>query len=316
MKIITNGLIRQLALPATQYVAWVRESFLMKHTAQLPPKLSVHPRGSDFFNTMPCLLPEDYGRFGVKVVHRIDGAVPSLGSHILLYSTVSGQLLALLDGDIITSMRTGAVATLAIQTLRNSAAEPVYGLVGLGNTCRATLLCLLESEPLTMHHVALLEYKDQARLFEERFAGYGNVSFTRVESREELARQSDVLVSCITAAHCNFCDDADAYKPGCTIVPVHTRGFQNCDTVFDKVFGDDTGHVCNFRYFNEFRSFAELSDVLAGRKPGRERADERILSYNVGLGLHDVLIASRIYEMVKDMAPEMSMPKETEKFYV
>ena len=49
---------------------------------------------------------------------------------------------------------------------------------------------------------------------------------------------------------------------------------------------------------NEFRSFAEFSDVLLGRVLGRQSADERIISYNIGLGLHDVWFASNIYNMI------------------
>ena len=315
MKVICNDDIRQLQLPPALFVEWVRESFGLKKESLLPPKISLKPQGNDFFNTMPCVLPASYQRFGLKIVHRIAGAIPTLGSHILLYDSRHGDLLAMVDGDRITTMRTGAVATLAIQTLRRDGAQ-VYGMVGLGNTGRSTLLCLLESEPTVMHHVVLMRYKDQAERFAERFAAYQNVSFSITDSARELVSQSDVIVSCVTDARQLFCDDTELYRPGCTVVPVHSRGFQNCDTVFDKVFGDDTGHVQDFRYFNEFRSFAELSDVLDGTKPGRESADERILSYNIGLGLHDVLIADKIYARLKDCVGDVDMPKEQQKYYV
>ena len=42
----------------------------------------------------------------------------------------------------------------------------------------------------------------------------------------------------------------------------------------------------------------EDEEVLKGATPGRESDTERILSYNIGLGLHDVLYASRIYDML------------------
>ena len=83
-------------------------------------------------------------------------------------------------------------------------------------------------------------------------------------------------------------------------MPVHTRGFQNCDTIFDKVFGDDTDHVRDFRYFSQFRKFGEISDVLSGELPGRENDQERILSYNIGLGLHDVYFASKIEQLLNE----------------
>ena len=315
MKIISQKQIRDLNISPAMCVEWVKESFSLKGKAQLPPKLSLPPQGNDFFNPMPCLLPSPANYFGVKVVHRIKGATPALGSDLLLYDSQTGELLAMLDADWITTMRTGAVAALAIQVFRSSKAK-TYGFLGLGNTGRATMLCLLESEPDVMHHVVLLSYKNQAELFIERFKNYSNVTFTVCDDVKELVAQSDVIVSCITEAQGLLCEDDNLYKKGTLVVPVHTRGFQNCDLVFDKVYADDTGHVCGFKYFDQFRKFAEIQNVLAGEAPGRASDDERILSYNIGLGLHDVVYASKIYEILKDQSSEIELVRETEKFWI
>lgn len=315
MKIISQEQIKGLNISPATCVEWVKESFSLKETAQLPAKISLHPQGNDFFNTMPCLLPEPYHYYGVKIVHRIKGATPALGSDLLLYNSQTGELLAMLDADWITTMRTGAVATLAMQTFRKSNAE-TYGFLGLGNTGRATMLCLLESEPDLMHHVILMRYKNQAELFMERFKKYSNVSFTICNDVKELVSQSDVIVSCITEAQGLLCEDDTLYKEGCLVVPVHTRGFQNCDLFFDKVYADDTAHVCGFKYFNQFKQFGEIQDVISGKTIGRESDKERILSYNIGLGLHDIVYASKIYETLKDASNEIEIVRETEKFWI
>ena len=315
MKIISQKQIRELNISPTQCIEWVQESFSLKEIAQLPAKISLHPQGNDFFNTMPCLLPAPYNYFGVKEVHRIKGATPALGSDLLLYNSQTGELLAMLDADWITTMRTGAVAALAIQTFRKSNAK-TYGFLGLGNTGRATMLCLLDAEPEVMHHVILLRYKDQAELFIERFKGYANVTFTICDDAKELVAQSDVIVSCITEAQGLLCEDNELYKEGCLVVPVHTRGFQNCDLFFDKVYADDTAHVCGFKYFNQFKQFAEIQDVISGKAKGRESDSERILSYNIGLGLHDVVYASKIYEILKDSSNDIKLIRETDKFWI
>ena len=96
-----------------------------------------------------------------------------------------------------------------------------------------------------------------------------------------------------------FCPNDTLYKEGILLVPIHTRGFQNCDLFFDHVFADDRGHVCNFKYFNQFRLFNELSEVLLGNIPARQSDAERILSYNIGLGLHDIYFAHKIYQMIQ-----------------
>lgn len=133
MKIISSSLIKELDITPSTCLEWVKESFALKVSSQLPAKISLHPQGNDFFNTMPCLLPTTHNYFGVKIVHRIKGAVPALGSDILLYNSQTGELLSMMDADWITTMRTGAVATLAIQTFRKTKTK-TYGILGLGNT--------------------------------------------------------------------------------------------------------------------------------------------------------------------------------------
>lgn len=324
MKIISEQLIRSLGITPKECVTWIYESFNMKKDAQLPAKISVHPADFDFFTSMPCLLPattksgggkiEQY--FGIKEVHRIEGAVPSLGSDMMLYNAKTGELLALVDCDWITTMRTGAVAAVSAKALRKEGAD-TYGLVGLGNTGRSTLLCVLEAEPEKHFKVKLLRYKDQAELFIERFKDYTNVQFEIIDDINEIARTVDVFISCITSASGLLVEDEKTFPPGVTVIPVHMRGLQNCDTTFDRVFGDDTDHVKGFKYFSQYKDYNEIGEVLAGRDPGRKSQEQRIIDYNYGLALHDVVYASKIYELVADKdVPSIEIVKETEKFWV
>ena len=319
MKIISQEEIKNLGITAKQCCDWIRESFSIKQEAQLPAKISCHPADFDFFTSMPCLLPEDADGnrfFGIKEVHRIKGAVPSLGSDMMLYDAKKGELIALLDADWITTMRTGAVAAVSAHALRKENAH-IYGFVGLGNTARATMLCILEDEPEKHFNVQLLRYKDQAELFIDRFKAYDNVSFTIVDDINEMARAVDVFVSCITDASGLLIEDDKIFQPGVTVIPVHMRGLQNCDTTFDRVFGDDTDHVKGFKFFSQYKDYNEIGEVLAGRDPGRKSQEQRIIDYNYGLALHDVVYASKIYNLLKNKATrEITIVKETDKFWV
>lgn len=297
MEIITAKQIEALNISPITCIEWVTEAFKMKSECQLPAKISVHPTGNDFITTMPCLLPDSYHTFGVKVVSRVSGRQPSLKSDLMLFNSITGELKAIIDTNWITSMRTGAVATLAIKTFRKQASS-IYSFIGLGNTAHATMKCMLElfnEEHLT---VRLFRYKNQAEQFIKDFSGYSNVDFVIVDTIDALIDGTDVLISCITDAKGILVEDNSLFKPGVLVVPVHTRGFQNCDLFFDKVFADDTGHVKGFRYYSQFKYFNEIGKVLLGEVIGRESVGERILSYNIGLGLHDVYYAHRICNLL------------------
>lgn len=101
------------------------------------------------------------------------------------------------------------------------------------------------------------------------------------------------------------------------VIPVHMIGLHKCDTTSDRVFGDDTAHVKGFKYFPRYKDYNEVGEVLAGCDPGRKSQEQRIIDYNYGLTLHDVVYASKIYELVSDMdVPNIEIIKETEKFWI
>lgn len=306
MRIISDKEIRDLKITPSQCIEWVREAFLIKDQCQLPPKISLHPTGSDFINTMPCLLPEQFHTFGCKIVSRIQGSEPSLKSNLLIVNSSTGNLEALLECDWITAYRTGAVAALAIDTFKNSKSS-VYSFIGLGVIGKATLDCFLSLYGDSEITVKLYNYKDHAFKIIDLFATkYPKVNFEIVEGIEALINDADVVVSCISYVRDLLVNDDNLFKPGVLVVPVHTRGFQNCDLFFDKVFADDEGHVKGFKYYDKFKNFGEISEVLQKKIIGRDNDEERILSYNIGLGLHDIYFGFNIlnklnkYSGIKD----------------
>lgn len=313
MKIIDFDVISNMQISPVDCYQWVSEMIEKKGEAILPPKISMKPFDGVFCNVMPSIVGN---AGGIKVVTRYPDRVPALESFLSLYDVVTGEVLALMDATWITAMRTGAVAAHAIIHLAKSNFSTI-GMVGLGNTSRATLLVLAEVLKDRKLTINLLKYKGQEIDFAERFSQYKNLTFQMVDTPEELVTGSHVVVSGVTYAPKDFCSD-ECYQKGVLVVPIHTLGFTNCDLFFDKVFADDYGHVCNFRYFDKFKSFAEMTDVVTGKVPGRESDEERILAYNIGISVHDVYFANRIYSMIsQDMKlPEVQLNTPKQKFWI
>ena len=312
MKIITFDDIKKLNIQNGTYYKWIEEIITKKDSTCLPPKISMKQEGHIFYNVMPCIIPDE-NVAGVKLVTRFPNREPSLDGDIMIYSTESGQLLSVMDGIYITAMRTGAMAALAIQTL---AVDNYYelGIVGLGNTARSTLLILLDQIGNREIKIKLFKYKGQEKLFIERFSRYSNITFEVVDSYEELIRNSDVVLSCVTYFEGNISED-EWYKKGCLLVPVHTMGFQNCDLFFDRVIVDDKGHVENFKNYNKFKYCCELSDVLNKKSIGRLNQEERIIAYNIGISIEDIYFAKKIYDLI-DNKTDVMLKELKDKFWV
>ena len=317
VSVIQQKQIDQLNINPKECIEWVKQGFLMKDDVQMPAKLSVHPQGEDFITSMPCLLPKhnDKKYFGLKLVSRIEGQTPMLKSDITLYDAETGQLLVVMDGDWITAMRTGAVAALAARMFKRSGVD-TYSMIGLGNIARAAALCLIADNNDRNITIRLMRYKNQAELFIERFKAYSNVTFEIIDNPIEFIAEADVVISCVTVATELLFPDNSLFKKGVTVIPVHVRGFQNCDLFFDKVFGDETAKIKEFKYFNQFHEYDEIHHVLQGKNPGRTNDDERILSYNYGIAIHDIFFASKIFEKSQTSIQGFEYKKQEKKIWV
>ncbi len=278
---------------------WIRDSFLLKENAILPEKTPIRLSKDIFITTMPCALPE-IGIGGIKIVSRYPNRNPSIDSIILLFRLSDGKVFAEMDSNLITTLRTGAVAALSCKLFSKKNFKTV-GIVGLGNTARSSLRCISKLYADRELTINLLKYKNQAEIFIDDFADCKNINF-KVYLREEkpysFIKDSDVLISCITSASGFFAEES-VYQKGILLIPVHTRGFENCDTKFDKIFGDDTAHLKHFKFFNEFKSFSEISEVLRNEKDGRSSDEDRIISYSIGIAVHDIFFAWKIYQKLK-----------------
>lgn len=252
---------------------------------------------------------------GVKIVTRYPGRQPSLDSQLLLMNADNGDFMALMDANWITAMRTGAVATHSIMLFAKDDYDTI-GILGLGNTARSTLLVLTEMLPNRPLRIKLLKHKQQEVLFAERFAAYQQLHFEYVDNYEALVKGSDVVISAATYLPDDICSD-DCFGEGVLVVPIHTRGFTNCDLFFDKIYADDRNHICHFKHFNEYKQFAEVSAVVNGEAPGRTDNKERILAYNIGVSIHDINFAAHIYKMLEHSElTEIDLQTPKDKFWI
>ena len=295
MYIVNFDDIKNLNISNSECYSWVVDMITDKNKMILPPKISIKPFSGVFCNVMPSFVSYDGKQFGgVKVVTRYPDREPSLNSKLLLFDAKTGENLAFMDANWITAMRTGAVATHSISLFAVEGFSEI-GMLGLGNTARATLLMLLDRFPDRHFNIKLFKYKEQEKIFIERFIEYENISFRCVESYEEVIRGSQVVISAATYLPYDVAED-DAYDEGVLVVPIHTLGFTNCDIFFDRIFADDIGHVSNFKNFDKFKNLAEVTDVVNEQCIARGNSKERILAYNIGVSTHDVYFAANIYE--------------------
>lgn len=313
MRIIGHEKIKNIGMNYLDYYNWAKEVFFDKKNCTLPPKISMKQENHSFINVMPSII-NNLNVAGVKVVTRYVERKPSLDSQILLYDAQTGENLALMDANIITAYRTGAVAALSINVLAKEDYQTI-AVIGLGNVCYATFNILLKTINRNIN-IKVMSFQGEEEEFINRYKQFTNLRFEIVNNYEDLIKDSDVIVSCVTSTDINFGKD-EWFKEGCLVVPVHTMGFQNCDLFFDKFIVDDIGHVSGFKYFKEFKEVHEMADVLENHTLGRTSNSERIIAYNVGNSIFDIYFAKKIYDLLNNEYVEtINLEKPQEKLWI
>ncbi len=295
---VTDEEIKALNITSKDMVNWVEYGLKLKPTCELPPKTSLKHTNHIFVNFMPCMIPA-LDVVGLKIVSRYPQREVSLKSTIEIFDLETGgeRLNAMLDGNLITTWRTAAVAVHTIKTLAKKDFKNI-AVIGLGEVGQAFLKILLDYFNNKKLTIKLFNYKNRANQIAASFKNNPNVNFEIYEDYVEMAKDADVIVSAVTYLEEDLADPS-VYKPGVLIVPIHTRGFIDCDLKFDKIFCDDYGHISGFKYYNEYKNCHEVQEVLTNKCPGRETDKERILAYNIGIAIHDLVFAKKIIDMIK-----------------
>ena len=319
MKILDFDSIKKISAqisPATYY-DWIDDALRNKDEFSMPAKISFGPKDANSRAAAPCFWSAK-NLMGVKVLGRYllrtkENRSLMMGD-IYIYEADSGILKSVMDAVYITTIRTAAAAVHST-LLYGKSDFHVIGLIGLGNIMTSYLEILLTKmgdRPLT---IKLYRYHGQEERFRKRFELYNNIKFECCDSCEEVIKESEVIVSAVTRATNNFATD-DCYCEGCTVIPIMTMGFQNCDLFFDKVFTDEIEQIRNFKYFDSFRSVNNTSDVLKEKAHGRLSNRERILVYNYGVAIHDLYFANKFYELSADYGKDIDYKYCKNKYFM
>ena len=277
----------------------------------MPPKITTDMTGAGvngWFNSMPSYIsPLDMA--GIKVVGGYADnpkyGMPYIRSNILLTDPHSGFLRALVCGDWISDARTGAQAAIAMKYL--AANCDVITIIGAGRQAYYAVQCI--SRVHKIKELRVCDIRSEAR---ENFAGFfpdADFVIRPYESNEDACRQADVIIT-LTTANAVLVEDPWC-KAGCLVLTMGSFQEASDDIArnFDKIYLDNIAqglHRGQFKGMAERDEIkatdfsAELTDVVAGKKRGRDNAFQRIMAQLVGMGSPDLTVATLAYRRILD----------------
>ena len=226
--------------------------------------------------------------------------LPTIQGAVLLFESGNGRPLAVIDSISITARRTAAASAVAAKYLARAQCDTML-ICGCGAQAQSQAEAVLRVRSPRR----LLAYDREharARAFAARF------DCTPVEDLAEAMRSSDIVVTCTSANR--YFVTREMVRPGTFIAAVgadneHKQEIEPRLLAEAKVVTDlteqvarigDLHHAIEAGALSTADVHAELGEVIAGRKPGRESADEIIVFDSTGTGLQDVAAAIAVYQ--------------------
>src|SRR5215472_5559233 len=277
---------------------------LAEGTAVCHPRRRLHMAPKGIMNYMAA-SDSAGGYMGLKIYTISPNGVRFV---LPLFSARSGEMCALIEADHLGQMRTGAASGVATRVMARADARTV-GVIGTGYQARTQL-----------EAVALARKLEIIRAF-GRDAARRGAPVVAVPSAEEAVRESDIVITATTASKpviegswlnpgmhinaigSNFAEkqELDAEAVGrCDVIAadwVEQSKIEAGDLI--QAFGTD---------LSRWASVREISDIVAGKAPGRTNQNQITLFKSNGIAIEDVVVAGRIYEIAREKGMGREIP--------
>jgi alanine dehydrogenase len=249
------------------------------------------------------------GISGVKVVGdfvpNYQHGLPSELAMATLFDPTTGVPLAVLDATMITAARTGAMTTVGARHLARPDSK-ILAHAGARGTAWWNVTML--DDLLDLDEIRVTSRRPESReKFAEELSAELSTPVRVCATAEEAFDGADVLVEATRLTEPEPLLRTAAIKPGTLTVPYGTVSAVELDLldVMDKVVVDDWREAQSGRFGSLRRHvdtgrlspetlYAQIGEIVAGRRPGRENDAERNLFWHRGLSLLDVAIAHLI----------------------
>jgi ornithine cyclodeaminase/alanine dehydrogenase-like protein (mu-crystallin family) len=226
---------------------------------------------------------------------------------VLLYRADTGELAALIESDYLGQVRTGAASAVATKYMARPEAR-LLGIIGTGTQARTQLAAVSKVRKLS---VIRAFGRDRGRLekYCHEMTDQLGAAVTPARSAEEAVAGAEIVITATTATNpvlsgawlapgthinaigANFAQkrelESDAVERAAIIAvdSIQQANIESGDLI--QAFGDDN---------SRWQDVRELSEIVAGKRPGRKSPDQITLFKSNGIASWDLAVASRVYE--------------------
>jgi ornithine cyclodeaminase/alanine dehydrogenase-like protein (mu-crystallin family) len=287
-----------------------------------PEDLAIKPdQGWQSWVTGCALVTQPVAGFRIRSIKAAGGSRdpsrPAQGPRriLVLSDREGGEICAIMDEDWCHAVRTGAAAAVACRLLARRGAATM-AMLGAGDTARAAVPVMAKAFPLEEIRVTS-RTPESRQTYAREIGNEYDLNVRPVDSTEEALKGADLVVSATTTST-PFVKDSWLGE-GITVYSIGKH--QEMESDFykkaDKFVVDsweqcknksDLQRMLKENFLSEKDLYAELPEILAGKKSVRQSDRERIFIRAIGLVNQDIAMADWIYRRSLEMGVGTRLP--------
>jgi len=302
--------VEKTALDMPTILHLLEEAFREKGQGkvEMPPKPGIHTMPDAFIHAMPAYIPS-LKSAGIKWVsgypENYKRGLPYITGLLILNDVETGIPLAVMDCTWITAYRTGAATGVSAKYLARKDSE-VAGILACGVQGRTNLEALACLFPLKRVYAYDIHPEAQEKYIAEMKAKFDFEIVGVREPKQALVESDLVVTSSPILKHPNPTIEKDWLKPGAFGSAVDFDSYWSGAALaqMDRISTDDHAQFQYYKSVGYFQQtpdpYADLGEIAAGLKPGRQNDKERALAMNLGLAMDDMAVAPEIYRRARE----------------
>ena len=231
--------------------------------------------------------------------------VPNGMGTVLLFDGRSGALICVMDGSLLTGLRTGASGAVSVKALARKNARKITS-IGTGNQARMQIRAIREVMKIEEIH-AWNHHPETLARYKADIESEFDIPVIMANSKKDAVAQADILIT--TTRGKGSVVEAGWVKPGTHIVAIGTDQpgkqelepeiFKGAKVVVDSIAQciekGETQHPINAKMMTRRDIHAEIGEILLDKKPGRENDEEVTIFDSTGMAIQDNTTAAKIY---------------------
>jgi len=287
---------------------------LASGTAILPLRIGITPPdGLSLY--MPAYLKQ-MGALACKVVtvyknNPKQHNLPTTIGKVLLQNPETGEVICIMDGGYLTAVRTGAASGVASKYLARTHRGQVAGIFGAGVQAKMQLWAIAAARDLTRALIYDISPEAAASYIKEMTSKL-KLEIIPADSPRQILAEADIICTASSSATPLF--DGSQVRPGTHIngIGSHTPGARELDSTIikrSKLVADsydaclkEAGDIMiplQEGVISKDHMYAELGEIILGRKKARINDSEITLFKSNGLAIQDAAAAKLVYDRAK-----------------